>query len=157
MPGFYPETRFPNKIWHYRQHLLLESINCQWLWKMAKALSIWFFTKTTTQKTKNGEITIFFSTKIQISIRPLLTWFGLAWGRNNSGKPVQKEPLTVLIFLPYFMKPTSEKGLKVRNVPQSPKKFLNKKMMSTNLLLIPASFVRKKCLVSCPFIGFKIL
>ena len=60
-------------------------------------------------------------------------------------------------FLPYFIKPTSEKGLKLKNVPKSLKNFLSKEMMSINLLLIPASFVIKKCGVSCQFRGFKIL
>ena len=52
--------------------------------------------------------------------------------------------LTVFFFfLPYFMKPTSELGLKLKNVPKSPKNFLSKEMMRINLLLIPARFVRK--------------
>ena len=61
------------------------------------------YQKTATKTaTKNGEITIFFSTKIQNSSRPLLTWFGPAWGRNNSCKPAQKEPLTVFFFSSLF-------------------------------------------------------
>ena len=41
------------------------------------------------------------------------------------------------------MKPTPEKGLKRKNVTKSPKNFLSKEMMSINLSLIPAGFVRK--------------
>ena len=47
-------------------------------------------------------------------------------------------------FLPYFLKPTSKKkSLKLKNVLKSPKIFLSKEIMSINLLLILASFVRK--------------